>query len=168
MIDNLENKTVDELKALKDECWKDYIEIKDMIARKEIEQYDFEKQYIKVYLPLNDEPIYMHVYSNYITYNVPFKSDNKAHIWLQGETFKCSFTNYVDATYFDYDQMDDIYIKIDDFLLAESKRKDGKMKPGDHDYNNNRIEVITKEEYKHAFESMADKSREYFNLNNKI
>ena len=147
-------KTIEDLHKEKDKLWKKYWKICDEITKKEIEQYDFEGKYVKIYGSVSgDNPVYMHVESNSISHK-PFDTKKERYIYLKGQAFKSHFGPYTDCNNVSYSQWRDEYVKLSDFLLYEEMRKTLKLKPDDFSFNCNSIVEITKDEYYNEFKKL--------------
>ena len=147
-------KTIEDLHKEKDKLWKKYWKICDEITKKEIEQYDFEGKYVKIYGSVSgDNPVYMHVESNSISYK-PFDAKKDRYIYLKGHGFKSHFGSYTDSNNVSYSQWWDEYVKLSDFLKYEEMRKALSLTPEDFSFNCNSIIEITKEEYYNEFKRL--------------
>lgn len=147
-------KTIDDLHKEKDKLWKKYWKICDEITKKEIKKYDFEGKYVKIYGSVSgDNPIYMHVESNSISYK-PFDTQKDRYIYLKGHGFKSYLGPYTDSNNVRYSQWWDEYVKLADFLKYEEMRKALKLQPEDFSFNCNSIIEITKEEYYNEFKKV--------------
>ena len=118
------NYTIEELETILNQIYDIQSFIRKKIIKLRIKEYDYEHKFI-YYKDYGYMYVTWQKYDEHSIYN-------DERMFFQGLTFKSSFTNYKDDSYFSYDALDEWRIPISTFI---------------RDVEENNIKIISKEDF---------------------